>query len=279
MKAKKLINLFIIVVVLGFQGELLGLAAFAADPGQPLHSDSRLRTYTYQPERVYSFTGHYTYQSRIDLDPNEEIASISLGDSTRWMIEPVGHRLFIKPIEFDATTNMTIITDKRTYYFELYAEEADGIDDPDLVFAAKFLYPNSELGGNNFMELDYDSEDERLLNAKVPDPRKEAQRLNFSYTMTGSRHISPIEIFDDGEFTYFRFRDKNAVLPAIFQVMPDGNEALINFRVEDGYVVVEMVTSQFTLRHGKQVACVYNETMPLEKTEPDDDDTSVFGIF
>jgi type IV secretion system protein VirB9 len=251
----------------------------AAQEPQPIASDSRIKVYTFRPDTVYSYTGHYGYQSRIDLDPTEDILSISMGDSTRWMLQPVGHRIFLKPIEFDATTNMTIITDKRIYYFELYASEAEGIDDEDLVFAARFVY-SSDTGNNTkqqgFYEFDYEDD-----NPEVPDPKKNFNALNFNYSITGARSISPLEVFDDGEFTYMKFPDINADLPAVFQVMPDGNEALINFRIREGYMVVEMATSQFTLRYGAEVACIFNESRPLQKVEPKEDPNEVnfFGIF
>lgn len=257
---------------------ILPTASYSAQKSTPVPGDKRIRQYIYQPDTVYSFTGHYGYQSRIDLDPNEEILTITLGDSTRWSITPVGHRLFIKPIEFDATTNMTIITSKRIYYFELYAEEADSIDDTEIVFAARFIYGSDGGAGsdqNSFMEFDYEEE------SLIPDLEKDANKLNFNYTVTGSRYISPLEVFDNGEFTFFRFKDINADLPAIFQVLPDGNEALINFKKNEGYIIIEMVTSQFTLRYGNQVACIFNESMPIEKPtiKKDDSNKSFFGIF
>jgi type IV secretory pathway VirB9-like protein len=63
--------------------------------------------------------------------------------------------------------------------------------------------------------------------------------------------------------------------------MPDGNEALINFRVTEGYIIMEMVTSQITLRHGGMVACVFNDSMPMPKVQIKDKNkgTSFFGIF
>ncbi len=257
----------------------LAEATYASQQPTPVPGDARIKQYIYQPDTVYAFTGHYGYQSRIDLDPNEEILTMTLGDTTRWSINPVGHRLFLKPIDFDATTNMTIITSKRIYYFELYAEEAEGIDDQNIVFAARFIYgsdPSSSADSDSFMSLNYEEE------SQIPNKKKQADQLNFNYSVTGSRYISPLEVFDNGEFTYFRFKDINADLPAIFQVMPDGNEALINFRVAEGYVIVEMATSQFTLRHGSMAACVFNDSMPMEKTNVKKDDknrTSFFGIF
>ena len=120
--------------------------AHAIQENKPLAIDKRIRTYTYNPNEVYVFTAHYGYQSEIELDPKESIGVISLGNAPSWQIEPMGSRIFIKPVEPDATTNMTIITDKRTYHFELYAEEAESIRDEKMVFTARFYYPEVESG-------------------------------------------------------------------------------------------------------------------------------------
>jgi type IV secretion system protein VirB9 len=204
-----------------------------------------------------------------------------MGDATGWQLNQNGSTLFLKPTQVDAITNMVIITNKRTYYFEMYSKEAEGIDDPELVFATKFNYTDinsqSTSANTGFMDLTGGGVEEKSY---VPDPAKNKKGLNLNYTMSGSKEISPLEVFDDGEFTYFKFADINADYPAIFQVLPDGNEALINFRVSDNkYVVVERVTSQFTLRFGNQLACVFNESRPLERVKKKKDNTSFFGIF
>ncbi len=234
--------------------------SFALQEYRPLSVDKRIRTYTFNPNEIYSFTGHYGYQSSIEFSPEEKIGVVSLGDSLSWQVEPIGNRLFLKPVEPDATTNMTVITDKRVYNFELYAEEAEGIRDEDLVFNAQFYYP------------DYESAAVRSFasNAtKMPDIEKEPQKYHFNYTLTGPENIAPMRIFDDGEFTYFQFRDKNAEIPAIFVVDSRGSESLINYRVLGDYIVVEQVSSQFTLRYGDDVVCVYNESRPLKIVKPE----------
>ena len=54
---------------------------------------------------------------------------------------PTKNRIFLKPIEDDATTNMTVITDRRIYFFEMNAEEAKNIRDKNISFIVKFVYP------------------------------------------------------------------------------------------------------------------------------------------
>lgn len=229
-------------------------SAAALEKPRPLAIDNRIQTILYSPNQVFSFLGHYGYQSIIEFAEDEEVLTISLGDSVAWQIQPVGFRIFIKPVEQDAETNMSVITNKRTYHFELHAAETENIRDKEMIFVMRFVYPESEqlnsMSGNGTTIPDLTD----------PQVRKD---LNFKYSIVGSDEISPIRIFDDGEFSYFQFRDKNAEVPAFYVVDPLGNEALINFKTVDDYIVIERVAPRFTLRSGGSIVCVFNENMAL----------------
>lgn len=228
--------------------------AYALTESRPLAVDSRIRVMVYNPDDVFKFTGYYGYQSSIEFAEGETIDTISMGDSTGWQLVPSGRRLFLKPIDPEATTNMTIISNKRMYQFELHAEEAEDISDPKLVFSVRFLYPDDngtsgirQFAGNSGPDL------------------SQPEKYNFNYTISGSETIAPLKIFDDGEFTYFKFKTKNAEIPAFFLVDSDGKEALVNYHIAGEYIVIERVSGQYTLRNGTDVVCVFNESMPLEK--------------
>lgn len=229
------------------------LSAMALQEPHAIATDSRIRTVRYSPNEVYQFIGHYGYQSAIELAPDEKILTVSIGDSVAWMINPSGNRIFLKPIEQNALTNMTVISDKRSYLFELHAEETQDIRDPNMVFSLRFIYPGADSESVDFAQFE-----------AFPDIDKHPEKYNFNYTVRGANTIEPIRIFDDGEFTYFQFRDKNAEIPAFFRVEPDMSESLINFRKRGDYIVVEQVASRFTLRRGPYIICVYNETRPLD---------------
>ncbi len=228
------------------------LAAEALQDPRPLATDQRIRTVRYTPNEIYSFVGHYGYQSSIEFAEDEEVQTVSIGDSLAWLVNPTGNRIFIKPIEQDALTNMTVITDKHTYHFELHAEESEDIRARNMVFVLRFIYPTDDVNTINVSQYE-----------AMPDIYNEPEKFNFNYTIRGSEVISPLRIFDDGEFTYFEFPDKNADVPAFFRVDGLGNEEMVNFRTRGDYVVVERVASRFTLRNGTEVLCVYNETRPL----------------
>lgn len=232
-----------------------GVAApsFALQEPRSIATDFRLRTVRYSPNEVFKFTGHYGYQSSIEFSPEETIQTVSIGDSIAWMVDPAKDRLFIKPIEQDAMTNMTVITDKRTYHFELHAMETEDIQDQSMVFVMRFVYPEDDAVGMANMQ------------DPVPDYQGEPDKFNFNYMIQGSEMIAPIRIFDDGEFTYFEFREKNADVPAIFFVDAASNEELINFRTVGNFIVVERVSPIYTMRRGPYIVCVYNQNMRHEK--------------
>lgn len=236
---------------------LLPATAQALLTSKPLATDNRIQTVVYSPNQVYKFVGHYGYEASIEFAADELIQTISIGDSLAWLVSPSANRIFLKPIEQDALTNMTVITNLRTYHFELHPEETDDIRDKNMVFVMRFVYNEN------------DAPLSPVIADRVPDlsDPEERAKLNFNYSLTGSELIAPLRIFDDGQFTYFQFKNKNADVPAFFLVDSQGFESLINFRTRGDYIVVERVASQFTLRHGPDVLCVYNEAMPMKRAE------------
>ncbi len=252
-------RIFFTLVVFLVSCVAMSAAVSASKEPRPIKVDHRVRTVSYQPDEVYKFTGHYRYQSSIEFELGEEIQTISMGDSTAWMLNPSGHRLFLKPIAQDATTNMTIITNRRTYLLELHARETDDITDKNMVFIMRFIYPESAQSQMISQQLD---------GVPSPDIPENAEKLNFNYTISGSEQYAPLRIFDDGEFTYFQFKNKNADLPAFYWVDDEGNEAVINYRTRGDYIVVERVSKRMSLRHGNQVVCVFNEALLSRMSRP-----------
>ena len=248
----------------------LSVAAQAATIPSASRADQRVKTVVYNDSDVVSLRGHYGYQTTISFATYEKIQNISIGDSVSWQVVPnkAGNILFIKPIEENATTNMTVITDRRIYNFELSSGRAYSSTDANLTYMLKFIYPDDTV-----YSFEYD---DAAAPAAAPAPGPYAQQprssvdkvaisasgtptdLNFDYTYKGEKEIAPSTVFDNGEFTYFKFRDM-ADLPAVFEVDRDRNESVVNFHVEDGYMIVESVGRQFTLRHGDDEACVFNE--------------------
>jgi type IV secretion system protein VirB9 len=106
-----------------------------------LTTDTRIKTYIYNPSEVYLLVLHYGFQSNIEFSKGEKVQTISLGDTYSWKITPLDNLLFIRPMEKNIRTNMTIITNKNTYQFDLVAQDLDEGNEKDLVYSVRFYYP------------------------------------------------------------------------------------------------------------------------------------------
>lgn len=104
--------------------------------------------------------------------------------------------------------------------------------------------------------------------------------VNARYALAEGAHsqdIVPTLVFDDGRFTYVRFPG-NREVPAVFQVLGDGSEALVNTRVEDDLLVVDRVSRRLVLRAGESVVGLWNEAFDIDGVAPDHG-TTVPGVY
>ncbi|AWD33009.1 Type IV secretion system protein VirB9 precursor [Candidatus Fokinia solitaria] len=224
----------------------------------PLNKDGRIKLIHYKPNSVIKFVGHYLYNSIIEFAPDEKIETILMGISSGWQLHPEGNRIFLKPINDNAETNMTVITNMRMYFFEMHAEEAKGVDDPNIAFVTKFVY--AQLITDFPSNASSSTTGAMHQRVDTPPDLSKPSLYNFRYQISGiAMSIEPVLIFDDGYFTYFRFKEMNGSIPAIFAVNDKLEEAMVNYRISYGYVVVERVANRFTLRNGKDVICVFND--------------------
>ena len=256
---------------------LFSLNVFAQAPST---TDSRIRTLVYNPNEVYELKFYYGYQSFIEFAEDEEIEMISIGEAFAWRLTPAGKRLFVRPLEIAAHTNMTIITNRRTYHFDIRSGEFDGKADEELVYTVRFFYPQigqplpipPQLSVPNATPITVTAP--KLL-VKTPSPlpnitkdlpgvierNPDANKLNFDYSLAGKAdNITPIKVYDDGKETFFQFSNDNLVIPSINVVDVNGNEQVLAYVVKDGYVVVPSVGRQFSLRLADSLLCVYNNT-------------------
>lgn len=210
---------------------------------RPVLSDSRIKTLVYNENEVYSLQVRFGYQLNIEFGNGESIDTVSVGDLIPWQITPSGRRLFIKPLEEEVHTNMTVVTNRRTYQFDLKSVSEDSRQ--DVLYVVRFYYPEDVLKRSGFA---------------IPNPIMSAPPAptNYSYSLTGPESIAPVKVFDDGRSTYFQFR---GAAPAIYRVGPDGTDIPVQPRQQDGFLVVDGIAAKYTLRAGSEMVCVYNDAM------------------
>jgi type IV secretion system protein VirB9 len=255
----------------------------------PITTDSRIRTLVYNPNEVYELKFYYNYQSFIEFAEDEEIETISIGESFAWRLTPSGKRLFIRPLAVAAHTNVTIISNKRTYHFDIRSDEYTGKADEDLVYTVRFFYPQigqslpmpPQLALPNVavkipapapviapvpVAPNISANNQATPRVRLDEPlpgiierNPEGNELNFDYSFAGSaENIMPTKVFDNGIETSFQFANDNLVIPTISSVDVSGKETQTTYTIRDKYVVVPMVAKQFTLRIGNDLLCIYN---------------------
>lgn len=226
--------------------------AHAAKTPRSLAADDRVKQVPYDPNQVYEIVGTYDYKTSIEFAPDEKVKVVSLGDTIAWQTVPYQNRLFLKPVEPNAATNLTVLTDKRTYYFTLTSARKQA----GMTFLVRFMYPSASVATGASAEQ-----------PKRPDRLPEPVQRNSDYATSGDRTTTPLRrAFDDGQFTYFLF-DQGVEIPSVYTVGPDGSESIVNTRREGPYLVVERTAGRFTLRNGSAHLCVQNNAVPYRPGE------------
>lgn len=228
----------------------LVLGATCASAFLPVPTDSRIKTFVYNENDVFHVVVHYGYQSSIEFAKNEEIEATSLGNSYAWKYSAVGRRLFLTALEGAAHTNMTVITNKHTYQFDLESRDpSNGVDD-ELVYVVRFFYPDK-----NFNKPAPKVDTKKFLPERVIAEK----RYNFNYSLTGPDNIAPIKVFDDGKYTYLKFKNHNANIPHILIVSDDGVEVNSPYSREGEYIVIKTVVKKIALRLQNDLVYIYND--------------------
>ena len=239
------------------------VAAFASQaatvpPRGP--QDYRIRTVDYSEGQVYRITGFFGYHALLMFGADERIEKVG-GFEKGWTVDNLGNKLLVHPKLDDADSNLTVVTSRRVYFFDLsvkpfpkkYISQAG---DPDQTYALKFRYPEDEAQAA-IARAEAVAVERKLREAttKVSEKPK-----HWNYTYMGADAIRPYQVWDDGTFTYFKFYAQQD-LPSFFVINDDGSESVVNKGMErDGdTMVVQRVGKQFVLRMGNSVVCIYNE--------------------
>lgn len=233
----------------------------AALPPTAQAEDQRITERFYNASQVVRIDGRTKVQATIEFAENEMIENVAIGDSEAWQVTPNkrANLLFVKPLAPTAATNMTVVTDRRTYLFDLVASPRSRP-----IYVMRFTYPKDvappapAIGSATSAELAAVAEAGRLDAAK-PDPAT----LNFAWAGKGERKLLPARTYDDGTATYLAW-PAGAPVPAILARDEKGTEGPVNFAVRDGVIVVDGVPRELVLRSGKAVATLANTAPPRE---------------
>lgn len=218
--------------------------------------DARIKRVAFQENAVINLKGVTFTTTEVRFGRDEVIINVQGGDTSGWMVtlpQGVSDRIFVKPTVLGSDSNITVITDKRSYYFHATSNRKLQDSTTPKTYAIQFTYPQDEARARKIR-----AEEAALAKKPVIDPVGHPERYRFGYRFSGSPQLVPVHAFDDGTFTYFEL-GKNQAVPAIFAVDDrQGKESVVNTRRLGNYLVVQRIAPQFTLRHGGVVTSVFN---------------------
>jgi type IV secretion system protein VirB9 len=262
----------------------LVLGAGTANAAEPV--DPRLREVTYDPHAVVTVPVKRGVVTLVVLDADEVITEVAAGlggdcakTEAAWCVaaQPGGRNLFVKAKSTaSAPNNLAVVTDRRTHAFR-FVVLADGDPKPP-VYRLMVKAPPRTTSPALLAIRDASA---LIALPPVPPPpspqqviaerlQAKPQVMNTHYAIaegSGSQDIVPTLIFDDGRFTYLRFPG-NREVPAVFHVLGDGSETLVNARMEDDLLVIDRVSRRLMLRAGSAVVGVWNEAFDLDGVPP-----------
>ncbi len=227
--------------------------ALAAALAQPAMADERLVQHPYAPNEVVRIDGRPGVQATITFGEGEAIENVAVGDSASWQITPNKRAdvLFVKPLEAAARTNMTVVTDRHTYFFDLVASPK-----AKPVYLLRFTYKDAPKKAEPMVAALTPAE-QSVLGGTVETPVDPAA-LNFAFRTKGDARILPARMYDDGNATYLLWGEK-AEVPAILIQNAKGEVGPVNYSVRGRTIVVEDVPHVILLRSGKSQATIENQ--------------------
>lgn len=243
--------------------------AFAVQPSYPAPDDSRVRFIEFDPYNVATIYARIGVATLVMLDPKEEIVDMAGGDTGAWGVASNGAKngFFLKPTAVLANANMHVITKNGNVY------------NIDLRLAQKkephyltvwYRYPK-QATAEKIAQIKKEQAEQR-----AHDEKEQIKNLltigrpvkNRHYSVQGSSAILPVDVWDDGVATYFRFAAND--IPAVYIEGADGKEALVNFTgTPDDVLILQGIAAKFVLRMGNAlVACIYNDAYEQRGARP-----------
>ena len=217
----------------------------AAPSFQKNYGTDRVQMVEYSDNLVIKVVGYQNQPIAIEFPKGEKLVATHGAAQINWTGNGIGDRAFLRPEANAKAGSFFIITDKHTYVFDLIPAYK-GTSRSDRVSKIVFVKPGTGKSYNTF--------------PKPIDMKSKGQ--NFQYSMevvNKSTDIRPIEVFDDGKFTYFKF-PRNSEIPAIYKgAIGIEEEWLINKHNEHDYVVVHGISEQWNLRLGNALIGIFND--------------------
>lgn len=220
----------------------LSVSSYADQKPKSLPSDPRIKQFVFDENTVYGLDLHLKAITSVQFARSEQVKSILVGDSASWEVVRLkaGNVISVKPRVANAISNLTVYTDRRVYTFELRTVgeiQRAHRGNTRQAFRIRFVYPSQ----GQVQEFS--------------DSATGTSGKNYDYFAAGIGRFKPIEVFDNGRQTFFKFAP-NAPKPAIFKVDEKGRESIVNVRTNGNVIIADSINGLWTVRIGDEALCV-----------------------
>ncbi|MGR3622393.1 TrbG/VirB9 family P-type conjugative transfer protein [Pseudophaeobacter sp.] len=208
--------------------------------------DIRIRNAVYDPDQVFIIETDLRFSTTIHFSRGERFEAVIAGDTESFEITPItdlGNVISIKPHVSRAITNMTVITNRRTYSFELREGHIKG--PTGRFYEVRFRYP-----------------EEARRTAARNSPKGFQPPKSHTYKIAGDGDFRPTSVYDDGRYTYFLFPE-GLRQPAIFKADAQGRERTVNWTQQGNTVRVLGLNDYWTLRIDDTALCIARDATTI----------------
>lgn len=210
--------------------------------------------FEYSPETQYEINTQLGYVTDLQLRCGDSITNTVAGDTERWMVDTVVvdgiPHVYVKPIQENISTNIIINTTQKTYRLLVHSTD-------NYIPVVVWTYPEDSILVK--------SEGEKKKTNGV-DAALVALYYNYNYTVKAKKQIwIPKTIYDDGTRTFISIpSDTKNDLPVI-NVLDDKFSALVNYRVKDGWFIVDRVFKTAVLNFTAEKSIIIRNMKGEEK--------------
>jgi type IV secretion system protein VirB9 len=215
-----------------------------------------VQEYDYVENKIYPVRTGLGIATQIELSPDENIVDYSTGFSNGWDISRRDNVFYVKPKNVDVDTNLLIRTETHSYIIELRVvatawKALDQAKDAGVQYKVRFRYPSDA-------RFKAETVEKAPELSTALDPSR-AYTFDYDYsTRTRLKALVPVNVYDDGRFTYIQLADltpfPTGSFPAVFGSETDGgDEFMVNTTVQGNTIVVHGTYRYLVIRHGKNV--------------------------
>jgi type IV secretion system protein VirB9 len=265
---------------------VLSSSAWAEENPIPGSEDARMRYLPYDPGQVVHLSTAVGATLVVGFSAKESVTAVAVTDSKDLKAMPKGNFLFFKSQTTLPLQPVIVLTsseggEMRRYVFEITTVPATNlsVEAPGVYYSVQFTYPADEAAkrrallaaararaAQQQLQLAHEEMEQRARDPFSGD-------RNWHYVAQGDRSLLPLEVFDNGYSTVFRFPG-NVRIPSVFVVNPDGKEATPNYSVKGDLVQADSVARGWRLRDGQTVLAIWNCAFDPVGKNPETETTS-----